>query len=207
MRKPSLKNTSSPTPVSKGNISIFFIFSNNFSAKSKIFHNFFLLNSSILSNFQGFIIKLFVLELICRFWLMMSRSSSSSTTTCNCCVTVAKVRSWTKDNPGRLFLGFKFYNLDIGHRGCKMFSQEDNGSTYWQRDVIINLVMKKKTLTHYLKLKEELGMVKDEKTKFCKEFERLKRKVKKPRSPTLRKGGKKANAGKLTFWPKNVEVV
>ncbi|KMT13126.1 hypothetical protein BVRB_4g086680 [Beta vulgaris subsp. vulgaris] len=113
----------------------------------------------------------------------MHKGSSSSTriqTICGCGISVAKVRSWTKDNLGKMFVGCKFYNPKTGNRGCSMFCWLDDDNTNWQRNVINDLVMEKKNmLSDVRSLKKELGMVKEEKLKLAPQLDNLKLKAKK----------------------------
>ncbi|XP_010667071.1 uncharacterized protein LOC104884170 [Beta vulgaris subsp. vulgaris] len=98
---------------------------------------------------------------------------------CSCGVPIAKVRSWTKDNPGRWFLACKFYHPETGHRGCKFFRWVNDEMTEWQRIVINDLVDEKKFLLDELKVvKQEMALLKGDELKVEAQFEKLKLKLK-----------------------------
>src|SRR5688572_30601422 len=85
------------------------------------------------------------------------RCSPSKYKKCDCGLPMARLTSWTKENPGRKFLTCKFYDPKTETRGCKSFEwvDEDDG-TDWQRDVINQLIIDKKLM------KSEISSLKTE---------------------------------------------
>ncbi|KAK9714246.1 hypothetical protein RND81_06G081200 [Saponaria officinalis] len=80
----------------------------------------------------------------------MSRESYSTSSfrpsKCRCGVSLALLKSWTSENPGRRFLACKLYNPETNYRGCNFFKWYDKGQFEWQEDVIDKLMLEKKLL-------------------------------------------------------------
>ncbi|XP_021762064.1 uncharacterized protein LOC110726848 [Chenopodium quinoa] len=76
-----------------------------------------------------------------------NNSSPTNKKKCNCGLPLAKLTSWTRENPGRKFLACKFYDPNTETRGCKCFEWVDTeDGTDWQRDVINQLLLDKKLM-------------------------------------------------------------
>ncbi|XP_021728174.1 uncharacterized protein LOC110695235 [Chenopodium quinoa] len=89
-------------------------------------------------------------------------SSPSREKKCKCGVPLAKLTSWTRENPGRKFRTCKFYDPVTESKGCKSFEWVDEpDGTAWQTEVINNLLLDKKLLkgeiTDYKREVDDLG--------------------------------------------------
>ncbi|XP_021742715.1 uncharacterized protein LOC110708797 [Chenopodium quinoa] len=82
-----------------------------------------------------------------RMKMSWNNSSPTNQRKCNCGLPLAKLTSWTNENPGRKFLACKFYDPKTETRGCKAFEWVDNeDGTDWQRVVINQLLLDKKLM-------------------------------------------------------------
>ncbi|XP_021715799.1 uncharacterized protein LOC110683713 [Chenopodium quinoa] len=72
--------------------------------------------------------------------------SPSKLKKCNCGLPLARLTSWTRENPGRKFKACKFWDPNTETRGCKCFEWVDLEQTEWQREVINNLTLDKKLM-------------------------------------------------------------
>ncbi|XP_021725633.1 uncharacterized protein LOC110692859 [Chenopodium quinoa] len=59
---------------------------------------------------------------------------------------MARLTSWTRENPGRKFLACKFYDPNTETRGCKCFEWVDEDGSDWQKEVINQLILDKKLM-------------------------------------------------------------
>ncbi|XP_021773573.1 uncharacterized protein LOC110737536 [Chenopodium quinoa] len=92
-------------------------------------------------------IKLLIILVELQAAMSFIRSSPSKQRKCDCGIPMARLTSWTRENPGRKFKACKFYDPKTESRGCKCFEwvDEEEG-TEWQRDVINQLLLDKKLM-------------------------------------------------------------
>ncbi|XP_021776310.1 uncharacterized protein LOC110740120 [Chenopodium quinoa] len=99
---------------------------------------------------------------------------------CGCGVPIARLKSWTHENPARRFEACKFYNPETNQRGCKFFRWVDEDMTNWQRDTINQLVTEKQLMKGEVSvLQTRLCCLETENKRLKEEFEKLKLKLKK----------------------------
>ena len=104
-------------------------------------------------------------------------ASPETPTHCQCGIPVANKQSWTPRNPGRRFVGCKFYNPATGWKGCGSFAWIDNQQEEWQRVLINQLILEKQLLGKQLDhLKEIVCALEDQNSKVLKENDKLKTK-------------------------------
>ncbi|XP_021856971.2 uncharacterized protein [Spinacia oleracea] len=77
----------------------------------------------------------------------MAPPSPLSKQKCYCGLPVARLTSWTRDNPGRKFIACQRYDPVTETRGCKKFEWLDEEDCVdWQRNVTNALLLDKKLL-------------------------------------------------------------
>ncbi|XP_021850012.2 uncharacterized protein [Spinacia oleracea] len=74
--------------------------------------------------------------------------------TCGCGFPVVQRTSWIHENPGRKFLGCKFYDFATGKARCDAFDWVDEEILEWQKDVTNVLIAEKKRLIGEVKTLE-----------------------------------------------------
>ncbi|KAL2943238.1 30S ribosomal protein S18 [Bienertia sinuspersici] len=88
-----------------------------------------------------------------------------------CGLPIARRTSWTNENPGHKFVASKFYNYEIGQRGCNTFEWHDEDIVHWQKDVTSMLEAEKHSI-----LKSRLVSESYEKDRLVEELEKMKKK-------------------------------
>ncbi|XP_021734054.1 uncharacterized protein LOC110700763 [Chenopodium quinoa] len=73
-------------------------------------------------------------------------SSPSKYKKCNCGIPMARLTSWTRENPGRKFLACKFYDPNTETRGCRSFEWVDEDGSDWKKEMINQLILDKKLM-------------------------------------------------------------
>ncbi|XP_021754556.1 uncharacterized protein LOC110719886 [Chenopodium quinoa] len=107
-------------------------------------------------------------------------SSPPEARKCKCGVPMAKLTSWTRENPGRKFISCKFYDPITETRGCKAFEWVDQpDGTDWQTGVINNLLLDKKLLKGEVnELKREVDEISGQRRCLLNEVDNLKMRCK-----------------------------
>ncbi|XP_021726329.1 uncharacterized protein At4g04775-like [Chenopodium quinoa] len=109
----------------------------------------------------------------------MSQSSGKNYK-CWCGIPIARLKSWTHENPARRFEACKFYNPETNQRGCKFFRWVDEDMTNWQRDAINQLITEKQLMKAEVNvLQTRLCCSETENKRLKEEYDKLKLKLKK----------------------------
>ncbi|XP_056691625.1 uncharacterized protein [Spinacia oleracea] len=94
---------------------------------------------------------------------------------CGCGFPVVQRTSWTHDNPGRKFVGCKFYDFSIGKARSDAFDWVDEEILEWQKDVTNVLIAEKQRLIGEVKVLEaRIDCIQRDNNRVHEEHEKMK---------------------------------